>query len=254
MSARTNQYLRNILKREEVDTSNTSPLIRVQRQIQPLIYQWAGNLLANIYPSGSFAKGTANKSGTDIDIFVSLSSNTQQKLRNIYNSLYSTLEANGYTPRKQNVSLGIKISGYKVDIIPAKRQSQYGNNHSLYLRKAKTWTKTNIQTHISTVRNSDRIEEIRLIKLWRDILEIDFPSFYIELVTIEVLRGSLYGDLGNNVSKVFRYLTNGFLKDSYEDPANTNNIISDDLTQNEKYKVAREAQLALEKNWSEIIY
>ncbi|MEM7557064.1 MAG: nucleotidyltransferase domain-containing protein [Cyanobacteria bacterium P01_A01_bin.84] len=254
MSVRTNRYLRNILKHEAVDTSSTSPLIRVQKKVKPIIRRWAGNFLANIYPSGSFAKGTANKSGTDIDIFVSLSSNTQENLRHIYNSLYSELKRNGYLPRKQNVSLGIKVNGYKVDIIPAKRQSAYGNNHSLYRRKANTWTKTNIQTHITKVSNSSRIDEIRLIKLWRDHFNIDFPSFYIELVAIKVLRGSPHNNLGNNVLKVFRYLTNKFLSDRYVDPANTNNIISDDLTASDKRTVAREAQHALlAETWSDII-
>jgi len=68
------QYLRNILQREAVDTSTSSPLIKIKNVIEPIISEWAGNLLVCINQSGSFAKGTANDSGTDIDLLVSLSS------------------------------------------------------------------------------------------------------------------------------------------------------------------------------------
>ncbi len=92
------QYLRNILQREAVDTSASSPVIRVKNIIEPIISEWAGNLLVGVNPSASFAKGTANDSGTDIDLLVSLSSNTSTTLEDIYNSLYSKLQAAGYSP------------------------------------------------------------------------------------------------------------------------------------------------------------
>jgi hypothetical protein len=63
------QYLNGILAREAVDTGVFSPVRGVQVTLQPAIQAWAGNLLSSISPSGSFAKGTANKSGTDIDLF-----------------------------------------------------------------------------------------------------------------------------------------------------------------------------------------
>jgi hypothetical protein len=150
--------------------------------------------------------------------------------------------------------LGIKVDSYDVDIIPAKRQSQYGNDHSLYCRKANTWTKTNIADHISLVKNSNRTDEIRLVKLWRNQKGIDFPSFYLELATIKALHYAYYNHLENNVSKVFFYLANSFVNDSFLDPANSNNVISDDLSTIEKNLVASAAKNALSQiYWSNII-
>lgn len=77
------EYLRNILARERVDTSASSPVRGVQAVITPIVQAWAGNQLSSIAPSGSFAKGTANNSGTDIDLFVSLSSTTRNPLKEI---------------------------------------------------------------------------------------------------------------------------------------------------------------------------
>lgn len=248
------EYLKNILQREAVDTSTSSPVIKVKNVIEPIAKEWAGNLLVGVNPSGSFAKGTANDSGTDIDLFVSLSSNTSTSLEDIYNSLHSKLQLKGYSPRKQNVSLGIKVGNYDVDIIPAKRQDQYSDNHSLYRRKAKTWTKTNVTNHISLVRNSKRIDEIRIVKLWRNQKVIDFPSFYLELATIKALYGASYNNLANNVLRVFSYLGNSFISDRFIDPANSNNVISDDLSANEKNLIASAAKNASsERYWSNII-
>src|SRR5713101_10008570 len=106
------QYLRIILAREKVDTSTSSPVLGVQRIITPIIHSWAGQHLVGISPSGSFAKGTPNKSGTDIDFFISLSSSVTETLKEIYSSLHTRLQSNGYTPSKQNVSINISVNGY----------------------------------------------------------------------------------------------------------------------------------------------
>ena len=70
------EYLQTILQREAVDTGIYSPVRGVQSQLQPAIQEWAGGYLLSVTPSGSFAKGTANHSGTDIDLFISLAQHT----------------------------------------------------------------------------------------------------------------------------------------------------------------------------------
>ncbi len=73
--------LKSILDQEAVDTSTTSPVRGVQAVLEPVLREWAGNMLVSVSPSGSFAKGTANRSGTDIDLFVSLSDRTTSTLK-----------------------------------------------------------------------------------------------------------------------------------------------------------------------------
>ena len=64
------EYLLAILQRENVDTGLFSPVRNVQTRLEPIIREWAGGQLLGVSPSGSFAKGTANHSGTDIDLFI----------------------------------------------------------------------------------------------------------------------------------------------------------------------------------------
>src|SRR5713226_7731782 len=123
-------YLQSILAREAVDTGPFSPVRGVLQQIQPIIADWASTQLLDVSPSGSFAKGTANHSGTDIDLFISLKENTTQTLKEIYESLFKRMTDRGYSPRRQNVSIHIRVNGYEVDLVPAKRQTSFGDDHS----------------------------------------------------------------------------------------------------------------------------
>jgi hypothetical protein len=226
----------------------------VQAVIQPIVRGWAGNKLVSISPSGSFSKGTANRSGTDIDLFISLAHDTRETLKEIYESLSRRMTANGYAPRHQNVSMNVTVNGYSVDFVPAKRQDVYSADHSLFRRKAGTWTKTNVTKHIAVVLGGGRLYEIRVLKLWRDQKRLEFPSFYLELSVIRALYGRGPGTLSDNVRWVFGYLKDAFSNARIEDPANTNNIISDDLTVAEKATVKAAAERALAaRNWNEIV-
>lgn len=248
-------YLRRILQREAVDTSIFSPLWQVQTTIMPVIQKWANRFLVSVTPSGSFSKGTANRSGTDIDLFISLSPTTAETLKEIYNTLDNALMAAGYVTRRQNVSINITVGGQSVDLVPGKLQKQFLADHSLYRRKADTWTKTNVTIHANRIIESSRLEEIRILKLWRDQKGLDFPSFYLELTVLDALGLlSPYGNVANNVMKVFAYLQESFVTASVQDPANTNNIISGDLAVSDKLKVRAAAVQALKAaNWNQIV-
>ncbi len=113
------QYLYRILLREAVDAGPNSPLLAVQATLMPVLRQWAGDNLLGVYPSGSFMKGTAVLSGTDIDLFLSLSEHTSETLKEVYNKLFDCLTSAGYSPRRQNVSLNITVSRNSVDLVQA---------------------------------------------------------------------------------------------------------------------------------------
>ena len=246
-------YLGGILMREAVDRSINSPVRGVAVTLAPLIQTWSAGHLNSVSASGSFAKGTANKSGTDIDLFLSLASNTPFSLAEIHNTLFNALTKAGYKPRRQNVSINVRVGGYDVDLVPAKRQDNNSSDHSLYRRKADTWTKTNVDRHLAVVTGAGREMETRIVKLWRNQKGLDFLSFYLELTVIEALRGS-GGTLSTRVWRVFEYLRDSFLAARVIDPANTNNIISDDLTANQKMAIKQAAENALAaKTWEEIV-
>ena len=95
------------------------------------------------------------------------------------------------------------------------------------------------------------------MKLWRNQKGLDFPSFYLELVVIEALKGSgfvgINGDLPRNVIRVLEYLQSDFSNARIVDPANTNNIISDDLNSSEKALIMQAAKKSSGGKWGDFI-
>jgi len=245
-------YLSEILQREQVAHGVGSPALAVLGHVKPIIAQWAGARLVGVFPSGSYAKGTANKSGTDIDMFISLSNETTETLKEIYEKLFNLAKDMGYGPKRQNVSINVKVNGLDIDLVPGRRQDTTTTYHSLYRRKADTWIQTNVQKHIAYVLQGNRLRETRILKLWRNQKNLDLPSFYLEMVVIEALRGS-QGSLSQNVVKVLQYLRDTFMTARFVDPANTNNIISDDLTMMERSAIASRASMALTQTWGDVV-
>lgn len=246
------QYIQSILWRYAVNSSEAKALAV---NIAPIIQRWAGSQLTDLTYSGSFAKGTGNSISTDFDMFISLRSETQASLSEIDQSLFSLAQQYSWTPRPQNVSIGITLAGRKIDLVPARVQSGFVNYHSLYSRRTGTWTQTNVKMHIETVTKSGRVAEIRAIKLWRDRHGLSFPSFALELGVIEALKGRSTTTLADNVMHVLRDLSANAGTRKLVDPANTNNVVSDDMTDAEKAAVAKQAAVsATKRTWGEIIW
>jgi hypothetical protein len=239
------EYLRSLLAREAVDNSAASSVLGVQAELMPLLRDWAGSELLAVQPSGSFAKGTAIRSATDIDLFISLAGNARQPLREVYEGLSNALYDAGFEPRRQNVSVNIRVNGYYVDLVPGHRQNAETAEHSLYVIKHDTWIKTNVLKHIAYVRAARRQDETRILKLWRNQQELDFPSFYLELAVIRVLGAHSTPYLSANVHAVFEYLRDTFWQARFLDPANSNNVISDALSETEKRAIAAAARAAI---------
>lgn len=214
----------------------------------------ASQYLLNVYPSGSFAKGTAIRSGTDIDLFLSLAENTPATLRGLHESLFNAVKAAGYQPRYQNVSINIRVNGFSVDLVPGKCQDAETGDHSLYLRKTDSWIKTNVLEHIAFVRKVNRMNETRLLKLWRNQRGLEIASFYLELVVARALAGANSNYLSHNLQTVFEYVQDKFVNARYVDPANSNNVLSDTLTLTEKRAVVAAARKAyLSGDWKTIV-
>jgi len=123
-------------------------------------------------------------------------------------------------------------------------QSGYQNWFSLWRDKAQTWTQTNIALQIQTVAQSGRTEEIRILKRWRTLTGLDFPSFVLELAVLRALHGRRQGDLANNVSASLDWLRDNMRSAQLVDPANTNNSVSDDLSANDRAAIAIAAAAA----------
>src|SRR2546426_10699901 len=177
------QYVESVLAKYQVPRGPTSPAEQLGGSVAGPVRAWAGQQLNALDYSGSYAKETGVRGISDVDVFISLRSDTTNTLKDIYDGLYSLAQKQGWSPRQQNVSVGVTVNGTRGDLVPAKVQAGYENYHSLYLRKRDSWTQTNVALHVDTVRSSGRLREIRAVKIWRFLRRLDFPSLYLELFT-----------------------------------------------------------------------
>lgn len=150
---------------------------------------------------------------------------------------------------------GLSVDGTRADLVPGKVQSGYQNYHSLYRRKNDSWTQTNVKLHIDAVRGSDRQREIRAVKTWRVQHGLEFPSLYLELFTIQALSGRSKSSLAANVLHALATIGSDLVPTRIVDPSNSNNLISDDLTLEEKKRVATTAaSSAVQSTWEKILW
>lgn len=249
------QYVEAILAKYAVPRGPTSPAEQLGTTVAGPLRAWAGQQLNALQYSGSYAKETGVRGISDVDVFISLRADTTDTLKDIYEKLVSLAQSNGWSPRRQNVSVGVTVNGTRGDLVPGKVQAGYQNYHSLYLRKRDSWTQTNVGLHVDTVHGSGRLKEIRAVKIWRMLHGLDFPSLYLELFTIRSLSGRSRSPLGENVLHALTAIGTSLASTRIEDPANTNNILSDELTQSEKQRVASQAaQSARQQYWKDIIW
>lgn len=256
-------YLYSVL--QKYPAHDLSSHVGVLTTLHTRLKTWAGGCFVEILNSGSRAKGTAISLASDVDYLVSLSSNCNENnggLKGIYDLLFT--ELNKHYPgkaRKQNVSVRLDIDGLEVDVTPARKQPGQQYYHNIYVSKINSYRQTNIQRHITDISQSGRTDEIKLLKIWRELYGLDFPSIYLEyLVTSNILysKAKGIGYLANN----FWFILNELAKDTANplfsrivDPANSNNILSDLMTTTEKNTIRTQAKISIQKtNWNQIVW
>ena len=251
------EYLQSLINRYRVpQTVYGTAAYDAANAIYPIIHKWANIYLRDVSVSGSNAKGTAIRGKTDVDLFISLKSDTKESLKDIFTILHTCMIENGYqSAQKQNVSVHVLHHGIEVDLVPAVNFGGNSEDHWLYVnRPNRERTKTNVAKHIALIQSSGRTNEIIITKIWRQKHRLDFPSFYLEIVVLEALKYKRDG-FASNFMSILEYLSTSFESARFLDPANSNNIISDDLTDAEKKTIATQAQRSKrEQNWGGIVW
>jgi hypothetical protein len=102
-----------------------------------------------------------------------------------------------------------------------------------------TWLRTNLAEQARYVRESGRVDDILAAKIWRRKQAVYFPSFCLELAVIEAL-GTGGGGLGVSLrfERVLEWLAEEVPRTELRDPANRNNLVSEVMTESEKWRVA----------------
>src|SRR5262249_31033717 len=107
--------------------------------------------------------------------------------------------------------------------------------------------KTNLEVHISHIRDSGCTDVIKLAKLWRTRNDIRMKTFPLELLVIEVLDADNSGNLEAQFTRVLEAFADDIDSPSIEDPANSSgNDLSSCLTDELRDQLANTARDTLD--------
>lgn len=233
----TNSYLQAILDREKLtpESPEISPLQTEKDKIKEILTDKFGTNTFVLRYGGSKAKDTMILSSYDLDVicyFKHENNSGGETLKEIYYNVKSALEG-AYKVQEKNSALRLlnKTShGYThVDVVPGRFVDGRESDAFLYRAKGeKERLKTNLDTHISHIRDSNVRGTIRLLKFWKELNKLDIPTFVLELLVIQILEKHTDSDGLDTCLKFFwETLRDTALSISIVDPANTGNDLSD---------------------------
>lgn len=249
----TEQYAASIVEKYRVVADAASPAHRAADEVIPLLRKWGKQHLQGITLSGAYAKNTAISLSSHADILISLASIPGVEMKKIFWSLFEHLTDHDLRPHTRGVSIRLQHHGFNIDLIPACRDRKSGN--LLFNKRTVSEVHTDIAQHTHLIGNSGRQQEICAMKIWRERNGLDWPSLYLELTVLRALEAERFGQLADNVLAVLHFLVGRFEQAVVRDPANGENVVSNDLSDEEKRAIVKAAREALyDENWKKILW
>lgn len=246
------QYAASTVEKYHVAADTESTSHRAADDVIPLIKQWGKQYLPDIKLSGAYAKNTAISLSSDVDVLITLNPVTGKDVKNIFWSLFEYLSDHDLRPESRRVSIQVQALKMKVDLIPSYRDR---GASILFNKKTGVEIHTDLNQHVHLVGSSGRQQEICALKIWRERNKLEFPSLYLELTVLKALESESYSQLSHNVLTALRYIGNRFEKAVVRDPANEDNVVSNDLSAKEKKAIAKVAQdVVYDENWKKILW
>ena len=272
MSLDKNKHLGDVLnshKMSHVDDLLTKYKKKRDEVKDALAEKFKDEIVTRAINSGSYAKHDAINIKYDLDVCQPFKRNSFDTLEemadavfNYFNDEFEDDDLVKYKTRKQRVSTGITfvVDGDEIqmDIVPGREliKDDYveTNRLNLYVRpkllQEASSTQTNIQKHIDLIKGkSDERNVIRLLKIWKVNKSKDrVKSFLVELITIRAFDNcsDIPTDQWGKLKMVMEYIRDNIKTIRLEDPANSNNVVSDTMTDSEKNNFSYDMELMLD--------
>ncbi len=219
-----------------------------------------------IIHSGSYKKATAVNIKFDMDIVVPFKKG-EDTLENLYNNLYKYFnedyrkkDSTLLSVKMQKVAIGLEflVDGHilDLDIVPGREIDNYEKDGDLNLyvneqmgsfAKA-SYIKTNIQKQIDHIKNNSIARDpIKLFKVWKRRNNGQMKSFVIELLSIKAFE-DYQGDNDHwsELKHAIEYIRDNIKSVTLKDPGNSNNIVSDSLSDFQKQGISDTMKWMLE--------
>lgn len=250
----SDEYLCQLLAQQDLSETQLDSLRSLRERIESQLSVLQGS--PRFYYGGSFAKKTMIREAFDLDIVIYWPSNSSYTLKGIFDSVGDQLRRNWQHVNPKTVAWELPFEGgFHIDVVPGRAIDASFRYANLYRRDKDSSLQTSIKVHIDTVRNSERHKVIRLMKLWRFKRKVPFKkSLALELMTIDGCEGVHTAGLEQQLLAVLRYVRDNISSARIVDPANTNNVLSDEISPFDKQAIQSFADAALKSQyWSHVL-
>ena len=215
-------------------------------------------LAANIYSGGSYGGRTANV-GSDLDLCVPIRANSIGTMEDTYQAVYQSLaylegDQHLVLIRRQRKSIGLDFRvddlDIHIDVVPLCISESYPNGHHTHLyvtpkwhEKKGTYIKTDPFLHKKNMagRRQER-QIIRLLKIWRQTNGLKMNSTIIQNMVIKCFDQywhKIPDTLYERLLFAMEYVAFNLPRCRLVDIANSNNIISERMSLEQKENVSR---------------
>jgi tRNA nucleotidyltransferase (CCA-adding enzyme) len=255
------KYLKQVLEEESLsnDSSEINNIRETKKEIEEKI-KASFDESPTIRYAGSYKKGTMIKANYDLDIvcyFDSEDDSAGSNLEEIYNNVKDVFTED-YSIEEKKSALRLKSKDgddFHIDLVPGRFVDDSKTDCFLYQSEGeKNRLKTNLDVHISHIKDSGLIDTIKLIKVWKNVIGIDIKTFILELLVVKL--GDKELSLEESLKNFWKIISNDIENISIEDPANSNNdltLLFGDIQKNKLSIAAKEAlKLAEKGSWEEI--
>jgi hypothetical protein len=247
-------YFSNLLETQSLTAYEVKALQDWREKIEYQLSGLSGN--PRFYYAGSYGKRTIIRQRYDLDIVVYWPQDCGYNIVDIYNAVGTVLERHGHHPNSKTVCWELPFQGgFHIDVVPGRALDAKYYEANLHRTDTGTTLKTSLKKHIDTVRRSGRTDAIRLMKLWKERRGVPFKkSFLLEMMVIEGCKGASTTDMAGQLSAALRHIRDTIETCNIKDPANSNNLLSDDLDRNSRAQIKFAADTALKaKLWSDVL-
>lgn len=221
------EYLEAILKSQALgdDSPELKALIEQREVVDNILRCTFKECRPTIRYGGSKAKNSMIKEYYDLDIacyFPHDEVGAGESLADIYDNVAKAL-GKEYAVLKKRSALRLRSKDavdFHIDVVPGRFTDDKKADCFLHQNEGnKERLKTNLDVHIELIRDSGRLDAIRLLKLWKVRKALSVKQFAWELLIIKLLKGT-DKSLPEQLKYVWTELRDREEPPAIEDPAN----------------------------------
>jgi hypothetical protein len=222
-------YLVSVLEKQRMKDWNLDRLksirAQIRRDLEPI-----NQYNPRFYNGGSYGKKTMIREAFDLDLVIYFPHTDSRSLKDMYSSVYESLDRAGYKMTPGRVALTLQLPNnpfpnkdFHVDVVTGKARDDKFYYADIYDILKESRRRTSLKMHIDNVREVRDV--IKLMKLWIRRHSLNWQTFAMEQTVVRALKNKNTTDLGQCLEKVLVYTKSSIGKLRLIDPANSNNPI-----------------------------